>query len=233
MVKLLSVLLVVLALALGGRYFLRRVWFYRDPLRVPPELPRAILSPADGTVVYVRPFSGGMVVAEKLGRKIAVDEICRAGATGASEGWIVGVYMSPLDVHFNYAPVAGKVESVVYTPARVNLPMVDLWEYVRLAYLRRAVDLFSHRYRLVNERNTIFIRGEGPRVAVVEIADKFVNKIRCFVRPGEWLTAGQKLSFIEWGSQVDLVIFEPGVKILVRPGQKVIGARTVIAEYPL
>jgi len=228
---LLAVLLVALALTLGGRYFLRRVWFYRDPLRVPPELPRAILSPADGTVVYVRPFSEGRVVAEKLGEKITVDEICRAGETGAGEGWIVGVYMSPLDVHFNYAPLAGKVESVVHTPARVNLPMVDLWEYVRLTCLRRAVDLFSHRYRLVNERNTIFLRGDGPRVAVVEIADKFVNKIRCFVQPGEWLAAGQKLSFIEWGSQVDLIIFEPGLKILVRPGQRVVGARTVIAEY--
>lgn len=228
----LAILLLSLALVLGVVYFLRRVWFYRDPVRVPPGLPQAILSPADGTVVYVRPFGEGRVIAEKLGERISVDEICRAGDTGAGEGWIVGIFMSPLDVHFNYSPVAGRVESVVHTPARVNLPMLDLWEYVQLTYLRRAVDLFSYRYRLINERNTIFLQGEGPRIAVVEIADKFVNKIRCYVQPGEWLTAGQKLSFIERGSQVDLIIFQPTLKILVRPGQRVIGARTVIAEYP-
>ncbi|MEW8958869.1 MAG: phosphatidylserine decarboxylase, partial [Moorella sp. (in: firmicutes)] len=112
-----------------------------------------------------------------------------------------------------------------------NLPMVDLWEYIRLTYLRRAVDLFAHRYRLVNERMTIFLENSDVKIALVEIADKFVNKIRCFITPGQVVSRGQKVSFIERGSQVDLIIFTRDVEITVRVGQLVSGAGTVVAGY--
>jgi len=140
--------------------------------------------------------------------------------------------MSPLDIHFNYAPITARVEEMVHTQAKVNLPMVDLWEYIRLTYFRRTVDLFSHRYRLINERLTVFLDGEGIKIAVVEIADKFVNKINNFIKPGQVVDRGQKISFIERGSQVDLVIFSEELEFTVRVGQQVYGARTVVACYP-
>ncbi|WP_406677766.1 phosphatidylserine decarboxylase [Moorella sp. ACPs] len=220
-----------LAVIGGGIFwYLRKVWFYRDPVRVAPQEEGAILAPADGKVVYIKPFRDGRVVAEKLGRPIPIEEIMKAPGL-SDRGWIVGIYMSPLDVHFNYAPIDARVENMVHTQARVNLPMVDLWEYIRLTYLRRAVDLFSHRYRLVNERLTIFLRGRDVQLAMVEIADKFVNKIKCFITPGQAVTRGQKVSFIERGSQVDLVIFRDDVEFAVRVGQQVYGARTVVARY--
>jgi len=224
-------ILACLAVIGGGIFwYLRKVWFYRDPVRVAPQEEGAILAPADGKVVYIKPFRDGRVVAEKLGRPIPIEEIMKAPGL-SDRGWIVGIYMSPLDVHFNYAPIDARVENMVHTQARVNLPMVDLWEYIRLTYLRRAVDLFSHRYRLVNERLTIFLRGRDVQLAMVEIADKFVNKIKCFITPGQAVTRGQKVSFIERGSQVDLVIFRDDVEFAVRVGQQVYGARTVVARY--
>jgi phosphatidylserine decarboxylase len=64
---------------------------------------------------------------------IPITEITRADWDGVSpEGWLIGVYMSPLDVHYNYAPIAGTVRRIVYTPARVNLPdggLVGVCEY--------------------------------------------------------------------------------------------------------
>ncbi len=90
----------------GVNWFLRKVWFYRDPLRIPPPDPNLILAPCDGKVVYIRPVSAdGTVFAEKLGRPIRITEITRADWEGvAPEGWLIGVYMSPFDVHYNYAP---------------------------------------------------------------------------------------------------------------------------------
>lgn len=228
-------------LVLGAWLYLRYVWFYRDPVRVPPPGDDLVLSPADGKVVYIRPVEAGGVYSEKLGRRIALAEIHKAWPATAArartrsadgEGWIIGIYMSPLDVHFNYAPVAGTVEEVLHTPARVNLPMVDLWEYVRLTWLRRAVDLFAKPFHLENERNTIFLAGRHMRLAMVEIADRFVNKITCFVRPGQAVRAGEKVSFIARGSQVDLLIFRRDVEILVRVGQQVYGALTPVARIP-
>ncbi len=245
------------ALAAAAVWFLRRVWFYRDPVRVPPDDPAAIVAPADGKLIYARRFEGGEVVSEKLGRRIPITEITRTDFAAQDSGWIIGVYMTPLDVHYNYAPAAGVVSRVIHAQAAVNLPMLDLWEYVKITYLRRAIDLFGRKYHLSNERNTVFIdvdrpgaRGTEPggrvggasgasgvpgagrlRIAVVEIADKFVNKIRCFVKEGDSVQAGQKLSFIERGSQVDVVIPGDDIEIVARVGQQVYGASTVIARF--
>ena len=216
----------------GANYFLRKVWFYRDPLRTPPPDPNLILAPCDGKVVYIRPVSAdGTVFAEKLGRPIPITEITHAEWDGASpEGWLIGIYMSPLDVHYNYAPIAGVVRKIVYTPAKANLPMVDLWEYVSMAWLRRAVDLLGKRYHLENERQTVFLENERVRVVMVEIADKFVNKITTYIREGEQVRAGQKVSFIERGSQVDLLIFSRAVEILTHTGAQVYGGLTPVAR---
>lgn len=218
----------------GALWFLRRVWFYRDPQRTPPADPALILAPCDGKVVYVRPIENGAVYAQKCSRLIPIQEITKLDwgtEEPAGIGWLIGIYMSPLDVHYNYAPIAGTVRKIVYVPARLNLPMLDLWEYLKLTYLRRAVDLLGKRYQLENERQTILLENGKLRLAMVEIADKFVNKITTYIQEGETLLAGQKVSFIERGSQVDLVLFTTQVEILVRVGDQVYGGLTPVARY--
>jgi phosphatidylserine decarboxylase len=218
------------AVVAGANWFLRNVWFHRDPKRVPPNDPDLILAPCDGKVIYIRPVVQGTVFAEKLGRAIPITEITRADWGDADEGWLIGIYMSPLDVHYNYAPIAGTVERILYTPARANLPMLDLWEYIRMAWLRRAVDLLGKRFHLQNERQTLLLRNGKVRLAMVEIADKFVNKITTFVREGQVVQTGQKLAFIGRGSQVDLLLFTREVEILTRVGAQVYGGETPLAR---
>ena len=222
----------ILVLLLSVFYFYRKVWFYRDPIRRPPRVDNVIISPADGRVMYIKQFEKGEVYSNKLGEKIELKEITKANiGTGATNGWLIGIYMSPLDVHFNYSPVKGRVEKIVYTSAKANLPMVDLWEYINFMFLRKTVDLFAKKFHFVNERNAIFLKGKDFPVIMVEIADKFVNKISCFVREGDFLEIGQKISFIERGSQVDLIIFKEDLQFLVKPGDQVYGGETVLAEY--
>ncbi len=79
--------------------------FFRDPERVPPEDPRAVVSGADGKVLAV----------ERL-----TDE--RFPSTGVTEWLRISVFLSVLDVHINRSPVAGKVVEVIteeggYAPA--------------------------------------------------------------------------------------------------------------------
>lgn len=222
--------LLVTGLGVFGFWFQRKVWFYRDPKRVPDERSAdAIISPADGQVLYIKPVSSGNVVSEKLDDKIAVSELAKVEGL-PPEGWLFGIYMSPFDVHFNYAPVDGKLTKMFHTQAKTNLPMVDLWEYVRLAVLRRGVNLFGKRYHLTNERNTMIVAdGDRAKVAIVEIADKFVNKITPFVAAGQTLEVGQKIAFIERGSQVDLIVFDEVVPA-VSVGDQVYGGKTVLAH---
>lgn len=227
-VSLLAMAVIATGLALV-LVWLRRVWFYRDPPRIPPAVKGSIVAPADGQVVYVRPFRQGKVEAVKLGTRIPLKEILKAAPQYGQEGWILGIYMSPLDVHFNYAPISGRLTQMYHVPASFNLPMVDLWEYIRLTYLRKAVDLFGRKHHLENERLTMFLEGDGIRLATVEIADKFVNKITRFVEPGMFVKQGQKTSFIGRGSQVDLVLFGQDFDIKVKVGDRVRGAETIVA----
>lgn len=213
-----------------GVVFLRTVWFHRDPKRTPDDVGHGtIISPADGMVVYARRFRDGVVVSEKLGERIPITEILHSGEASGS-GWMLGIYMSPLDVHFNYSPCDAEVISIHHRRAAANLPMIDMWEYVRIVWLRRLVQLFGRRFHLENERTTMLLSRGSLRLGVVLIADKFVSKIRTFVEPGQEVRRGQKLAFIGRGSQVDVVIFDQKARVEVTPGCRVRGGQSVIAR---
>lgn len=228
--KALIALLCFIVAFLTASWYLRHVWFYRDPLRKPAKKGRVIISPADGQVIYIKQFTQKKVISNKLSEAIEIKEITKLPLK-ESEGWLIGIYMSPLDVHYNYAPCSGKVVKIHHSPSQVNFPMVDLWEYIKLTYLRHTVNLFAKRFHLTNERNTIYIKGQNLSLAVVEIADKFVNKISCYVKEGEEIRTGQKISFIERGSQVDLAIFKKDLKLEVEVGDQVYGGQTILASY--
>ncbi len=219
-------------LALAGFFHWKRnIWFFRDPIRLAPQDPGLIVAPCDGRVIYVREIKDGQIVSEKLNTPIPIEEITKSPDAPQS-GVLIGIYMSPYDVHFNYAPISGRVRRIVHTQAKLNLPMVDLWEYIRFVWFRRAVNLLGHAFHLQNERNTIVL--EGPcKVAMVEIADKVVNKIDCYVQEGEELRQGQKVSFIKRGSQVDLILWGMDYEILAEVGQHVMGAITPLARILL
>lgn len=225
---------VLVVVVLTTLYLLNRfVWFYRDPVRTPQSTDaRAIISPADGQIVYIKRFENGEVTSEKLGRPIQLTEIAELPQTKGRSGWVLGIYMSPFDVHFNYAPVAGTVTAQRYRRADANLPMVDLSEYIRIAFLRKPFDNFAAAFHLENERNTVVIQGGGaPDVAVVEIADKFVNKIDILAKDGDVLKVGGKLGFIKRGSQVDVIIFDDSVDWTAKFGQQVYGGQTVLGYW--
>lgn len=226
--SILGILAAGLGLLLLFEYWRRTVWFFRDPARRVPAGEDLLVSPCDGRVVYIENIRRGGSTSRKGGRDIPLTEI--AGLIDPPlEGFLIGIYMSPYDAHFNYAPIAGLVERVIYTPAAGNVSMLTLREYIRMVWLKKTVDLFGKRHHLENERNTIILRG-GRRLAMVEIADRVVNKIECFVREGEELSRGQKTSFIKKGSQVDLVLWDLRYEIGVRIGDRVRGAETVIAR---
>jgi len=222
-----TVVVVLTALYLMNRF----VWFYRDPERVLDATGNVLISPADGQVVYIKPFTDGAVWSEKLGHRINLPEIADFPEIASRNGWIIGMYMSPFDVHYNYVPAPGLVKSVRYTKADANLPMVDLNEYIRIAFLRRPFDNFAAAFHLENERNTVLVEGPDFSYAVVEIADKYVNKIDCFVKEGEEVSTGDKVGFIKRGSQVDLIVFSEDVSFDAEFGQQVYGGKTVLAHW--
>ena len=200
-------------------YAYKRWYFSRDPARaIHPTA--SIVAPADGKVLYVEDVVDGVVpISIKKRRELPLDDIVR-GCHASTAGVLVGTYLSPFDVHYQRSPIAGVVAAVNYHPAPRNVVMDDMfWRY----YLRIWPMHVGSTHIYLNERNVIRIVGEQHEVYVVQIADYYVNRIDCYVKPGEVVEKGQKIGLIHAGSQVDLYVVGATAGQLdgVRPGDTV------------
>ena len=163
-------------------------FFFRDPERDAPALAGAILAPADGKVVDVRgQFRDSFVGAARQ----------------------VSIFLSPLDVHVNRAPLAGVVADVEYRRGAF-----------RPAYEAQA----SER----NERTSVAIEGDGGRVVVRQIAGILARRIVCRARKGDRLQAGERFGMIKFGSRTDVVMPE-SADLRVKLGDRVRAGETVLA----
>ena len=82
---------------LAGAFTLCCLYFFRDPERVPPPRPSAIVAPADGRVVSVAPA----VPPPELG-------------LGMEPRWRVSIFLTVLNVHVNRIPADGTVTRIAY-----------------------------------------------------------------------------------------------------------------------
>ena len=177
--------------------------FFRDPERVVPQDPKAIVAPADGMIISI-----GKVAPP---RELAMDDGSgTVGLAGASLTRI-SIFMSVFDVHINRAPVGGTVRRVVYIPGR---------------FLNADLDKASDE----NERQHLLIeRSDGVAIGFTQIAGLVARRIVPFVKPGDIIAVGQRVGLIRFGSRVDVFLPE-GTEPRVLNGQTVIAGETVLAE---
>ena len=166
--------------------------FFRDPERVIPAGDNLIVSPADGKVVSIAPAAAGGMF--------------DGAATRLS------IFLSPLDVHINRVPVAGKIDGVQYQAGRFLA-----------AYKAEA----SER----NEQNALKIVCSGARVVgVVQIAGVLARRIVCWAKQGDDLKRGDRFGLIMFGSRTDTYL-PKGCSVEVVEGQRVKGGETIIGRF--
>ncbi len=185
------ILLIAIALFLGG-FSLN---FFRDPNRVieadgrPVE--NLIVSPADGKIVEIR--------------ETEEPDFLQHTATRIS------IFMSPLDVHVNRAPITGTVEYI---------------RYVKGEFLVAHAPEATHR----NERAIIGMTRGDRKVLFAQVAGYIARRIVCTAKVGDRLSAGERFGMIKFGSRVD--VFVPnGARLLVVSGAMVRAGETVLAEF--
>jgi phosphatidylserine decarboxylase len=138
--------------------------------------------------------------------------------------------MTPLSVHFNRAPVAGTVTRIVARSARGEnrsmSRMLMRWLWRMEPYDRGC------RHVVDNARNTIVIDG-AVRAVVVQIADRYVNTVDCFVAEGQQVDGGDKIGMIRMGSQCDLLVAagEHDLTVTCTTGDRVRAGETVLATW--
>lgn len=123
----------------------------------------------------------------------------------------VSIFLSVFDVHINRAPCAASIDVVAYRPGK---------------FLSAAADKASDE----NERMALALRRpDGRVIGCVQIAGWVARRIVCYVKPGQAVVAGERFGHIRFGSRTDLYL-PHGARLLVAPGQRMIGGETVMAE---
>ena len=218
-----EIVLIAAALAAGSWAWWRFVWFWRNPARKPPDRP-GVLSAADGTVVYVKTVGPGEdVVSIKQGLAAKLTDLVHEDASQPK--LVIGVFMSPFDVHYNRAPLSGCVDFVRHYPGRGrNLHMGPMhWRIL----LRRPPYYRDSEHIVQNERTVTKIAD----CYIVQIAAKTVAGIDSYFKPGETVDRGAIFGMIRIGSQVDVVLpWREGMEVRVKPGDRVRAGETVLVE---
>lgn len=185
-----------LGLSLGGIWLL---WtglilnFFRYPPRACPAEPNTLYAPCDGKVVEIkRTFEPKYFHAEMLQ---------------------ISIFMSPLNVHVNWAPAAGKLSYKQHNPG-----------LYKVAWHPKA--------SLLNEQTFLAVVQEPGKkyYALRQIAGFLARRIRTYPDAGDQLTSGQEIGFILFGSRVDILL-PVTAQIRVQPGQTVRGPVTPIATW--
>jgi phosphatidylserine decarboxylase len=167
-------------------------FFFRDPQRHSPQDPGLVLSPADGRVL------------------VAGDADGRAAPPGQWKQ--ISIFLSPMDVHVNFAPASGRVTRVDFRRGKY-LP----------AYHRDAAS--------ANERSEVWLDHNGVAIVFRQIVGILARRVVCRVTPGQSLNAGQRFGIMKFGSRMD-VFLPPEANLRVAVGDKVVGGVTIIATLP-
>jgi len=165
--------------------------FFRSPEIETPQDPAKIYAPADGKVVVVENANEQEYLKE--------DRIQ------------ISIFMSPLNVHVNRAPVSGKVSYFKYHPGK----------YLVAWHPKSSTE---------NERTTLVIKvRENLEILVRQVAGAVARRIKCYVNEGSVVEQGEEFGFIRFGSRLDVYIPVNAV-LKIKIGDKTTAGKTVLAE---
>ena len=167
--------------------------FFRCPIRLfgQENTEKIVVAPADGKIVVVEEVEETEYFHD---RRI-----------------MVSIFMSLVNVHANWYPVAGKVIHVSHQQGRFMA-----------AYLPKS--------STDNERSTVVIKAEnGEEILVRQIAGAVARRIVTYAEVGDTCDIDEHMGFIKFGSRVDLYLpLDCDIKVALH--DKTIGDLTEIAR---
>ncbi|MCX6593094.1 MAG: phosphatidylserine decarboxylase [Acidobacteria bacterium] len=122
----------------------------------------------------------------------------------------VAIFLNVFDVHVNRTPIAGTITKIEYHPGKFLVAS-------------------KQEASTQNEQNTLTVEGDGTTVEFSQIAGLIARRIICYQKPGDRVTAGQRIGLIQFGSRVDIVM-GPEWKLAVKEGDRVSAGSSVIAS---
>lgn len=181
-----------LIIAVAVLFLLFTLFFFRNPKRVPPPGDDILLAPADGRVIEVS--------------RVTENAFIKGDAT------MVSIFLSPLDVHVNWVPAAGRIDYLKYHP---GLYLVAWHE----------------KSSTLNERSEFGLtHPSGTRILFRQITGYVARRIAYNLNEGDVTSAGQRFGMMKFGSRMDIVVPD-NVELTVKKGDRTTGAKTIIGRF--
>jgi phosphatidylserine decarboxylase len=159
------------------------------------------------------PTTPNVVVSPAHGKVDVIDEVTEAQFMGG-KCQRISIFLSVIDIHVQNAPVSGKVAFYRYTTGQF------------LSALK--TESAEH-----NENVLLGIESSerpGTKIGLRLIAGVLARRIIPFVKEGEDIIRGERISLIQFGSRTD-VYLPAGAKVRIKLGDRVVGGETILASF--
>jgi len=123
----------------------------------------------------------------------------------------IAIFLSVFDVHVNRSPVQGRVKKTIYKAG----------QFLDVRHIHASAR---------NEALAWLIETEHGPVAVRQIAGLIARRIVAWSHEGSALARGARFGMIRFGSRTE-VFLPSSCTVLVKPGDRVLGAATPIARW--
>jgi phosphatidylserine decarboxylase len=161
----------------------------------------------------VTPQRGNLVVSPADGLVQMIQPAVPPSELGMAPGPLtrVSIFLNVFDVHVNRVPADGVVTRLAYRAGK---------------FFNAALEKASE----LNERQSVRLTTpDGRELAFVQIAGLVARRIRCDLKEGQPVRAGERFGLIRFGSRVD-VYLPQGAAPLVAIGQRMVAGETVVAD---
>jgi phosphatidylserine decarboxylase len=157
------------------------------------------------------PIGPGLVVSPGHGKVDVVDHL-KMSEFMAGPCHRISIFLSVINVHVQNAPISGTVTSIVHTEGEfisaLKLDCADCNENVLIGFASTETP--------------------GEKVGLRLIAGLIARRIVPFVKVGELVPRGERISLIQFGSRCDLYL-PLSYKIKTKLGDNVVGGETILA----
>lgn len=153
------------------------------------------------------------IIAPADGKVVVIEKTFEGGLLN-EERIQLSIFMSVFNVHANWYPLEGKV--LHYSHQQGNF---------MAAWLPKS--------SIENERSTVLLRAavNQQTILIRQIAGALARRIVTYAYTDKNVHLNEHLGFIKFGSRVDIFFPIDAVEILVKPGDKTTGNKTIIARW--
>lgn len=187
-------------------------WFLRNPERIKINDNSKFLSPANGKIVQILERDTESIPVIKKHYK-AFNTFTN---DVADSGYLISIMMTPLDVHYQRAPLDAKLINQTHTK----------WKFLNAIKIDQLNDVVFE-----NERNEmLWETNKWMKYKVIQIAGKLAKRIIPMKEIGKEVTQWDTIGLIKLWSQVTIILPKDNVEITTKVWDVVIDGETILAN---